>query len=104
MRGLPGAQIEAGMVPGAADTLADHKSFRQRPMIMAAMRVDGEDFRTRAYQQDVVIADMAEQGLAGELGQFDAQRQIRTGGRGFVISHWLLPKIRTLWSSTIATS
>ena len=60
-------------------------------MIMAAMRVDSEDIRTRADQQNVFVADVAEQGLAGEFGQLDAQRQIRTGGRSLFISHVLLP-------------
>ena len=74
-------------MPGAADALADHKPFRKRPMIMAAMRVDGEDIRPRAHQQHLFIADMAKQGLAGEFGQRDAQRQIRTGRRGLFIGH-----------------
>jgi hypothetical protein len=34
---------------------------------MAAMRVDGENLRSGTYQQDILIADMAEQGLAGEI-------------------------------------
>ena len=42
-RRLPGAQIEAGVMPGAADAVADHEPLRERPMIMAAMRVDGEN-------------------------------------------------------------
>ena len=79
-------------MPGAADALADHQSLGQRSMIMAAMRVDGEDVRPRAHQQNVFLADMAEQGLAGEFGQLDAQRQIRSGRWGLFISHVLLPR------------
>ena len=89
---LSGAQIEAGVMPGAADALADHQSLGQRSMIMAAMRVDGEDVRPRAHQQNVFLADMAEQGLAGEFGQLDAQRQIRSGRCSLFISHVLLPR------------
>ncbi len=48
-------------------------------MIMAAMRVNSKDIRPRAHQQNVFATDMAEQGLAYEFGQLDAQRQIRTG-------------------------
>jgi hypothetical protein len=59
---------------------------------MAAMRVDGEDIQLRAHQQNVFLADMAEQGLAGEFGQLDAQRQIRSGRWGLFISHVLLPR------------
>ena len=65
-------------MPGAADALADHQSLGQRPMIVAAMRVDGEDIRPRAHQQNVFVANMAEQGLSGEFGRPDAQRQIRS--------------------------
>src|SRR6478736_3728030 len=70
---LPGAQIEAGVMPGAADALADHQTLGQRPMIMAAMLVDGEDVRPRAHQQNVFVTDMAEQGLSSEFGQLVAQ-------------------------------
>jgi len=48
------------------------------------MRVDGEDTRPRAHQQNVFLADMAEQGLAGEFGQLDAQRQIQVLKVGLV--------------------
>src|SRR5229473_1255964 len=61
-------------------------------MIMAAMRVNSEDIRPRAHQQNVFATDMAEQGLADEFGQLDAQRQIRAGRWGFLISHILLPQ------------
>jgi hypothetical protein len=54
---------------------------------MAAMRVDREDIWAGAHQQNFLVADMTEQDLAGEFGQVDAQRQIRTGGRGLFISH-----------------
>jgi hypothetical protein len=43
------------------------------------MCVDGEDIRPRPHQQNVFATDMAEQGLAREFGQLDAQRQVRTG-------------------------
>src|ERR1700687_1768025 len=66
-RSLPSAQIEARVMPGTADALADYESIRERPVIMAAMRVDGENLRSGADQQDVLVADMAEQGLAGKV-------------------------------------
>ena len=66
-------------LPDAADTFADHQSLRKWPMIVAAMCVDGEDIRPRPHQQNVFATDMAEQGLAREFGQLDAQRQVRTG-------------------------
>jgi len=66
-RSLPGPQIEAGMMPGAADAVADDKAVGERPVIMTAMRVDGEDLGAGTYQQHLLIADMAEQRLAGEF-------------------------------------
>ena len=65
--GFAAAQIETGVMPGTADAVADHEPFRERPVIMAAMRVDGENLRAGAHQQDILIADMPEQGLAGEF-------------------------------------
>ena len=55
------AQIEAGVMPGTADAVADHEPFGERSVIVAAMRVDGENLGARAHQQDILIADMAEQ-------------------------------------------
>ena len=54
-------------MPGTADAVADHEAIGERPVIMAAMRVDGENLRAGAHQQDILIADMPEQGLAGEF-------------------------------------
>ena len=86
-RRLAAAQIEAGVMPGAADAVADHEPFRERPVIMAAMRVDGENLRPGAHQQDLLVADMAEQGLAAEFAWCDALREIRPGRRGLLFSH-----------------
>ena len=54
-------------MPGAADAVADHEPLRERPVIMTAMRIDGENLGPGAHQQNILIADMAEQGLAGEV-------------------------------------
>ena len=48
------------------------EAFGERPVIVAAMRADREDLRARAHQQHLVVADMAEQHLAGEFGRRDA--------------------------------
>ena len=55
------------MMPGAADAVAYHEPLRERPVIMAAMRVDGEDLKPGTHQQNILIADMTEQGLAAEV-------------------------------------
>src|SRR5258707_715057 len=46
-RSFPGAQIETGMVPGAADARAVHDAIGEWPVIMAAMGVDRKDLRAR---------------------------------------------------------
>ena len=60
-------KVEARMMPRAADAVADHEPLRKRPVIMAAMRVDGENLKPGTYQQNILIADVTEQGLAAEL-------------------------------------
>jgi hypothetical protein len=39
----------------------------ERSMIVTAIRVDGKNLGTGAYQKDILIADMPEQGLAGKV-------------------------------------
>src|SRR6185312_7090735 len=68
------AQIEACVMPGAADAVADHEPFRERCMIVAAMRIDGENLRPGAHQQNLLIADVTDQGFAAELAWCDALR------------------------------
>ena len=90
-RRLAGAQIEAGVMPGTADALADHEAFGERPVVMAAMRADREDLRARAHQQHFLVADMAEQGLARRIRTSATPlRQIGTGGRSLLIGHVFL--------------
>jgi hypothetical protein len=57
------------MMPGTADALAGHETFSERPVIMAAMRADRENLRSRTHQQDVIVADVAKQCDAREFGQ-----------------------------------
>jgi len=59
-------------MPGAADAVADHEAVRERPVIMTAMGVDRKDLVLDAHQQDILIADMAEQHVVLEVAQRDA--------------------------------
>ncbi|MGY4262988.1 hypothetical protein ACVJF2_001558 [Bradyrhizobium sp. USDA 4519] len=77
-------------MPGAMDGLALKEAFGERAVVMAAMRVDGEDIRPRAHQQHVLVADMAEQHRAREVGEGNALCQIRTG-RSLLIGHIIPP-------------
>ena len=74
-------------MPGAADTAVGHESVGKRAVIMTAMGVDREYLGPRAHQQDFLIADMAEQGLATEIGRCNALCEIRPGGLGLLFSH-----------------
>ena len=67
--GFAAAQIETGVMPGTTDAFAGHEAFGERPVIMAAMRADREDLRSRTHQQHFILADMAEQRLISEFGQ-----------------------------------
>ena len=78
-------------MPGAADVVADHKAVGERAMIMAAMRVDREDFGARAHQQHIGLADMAEQHVVLEIARRDAEREIGTSGRVLVVCHFGRP-------------
>jgi hypothetical protein len=93
-RGVTGSQIETGVVPGTADAFAVDEALGEWAMIMAAMGVDREYLRSRAHQQHVVVADMAQQDCAREIGQPDPLREIRTGGLGLLISHGIPPRGR----------
>ena len=55
-------------MPGTTDALAGHEALGERPVVMAAMRADRKDLRTRTHQQDFIVADVTEQRLAGEFG------------------------------------
>src|SRR5437868_7223037 len=84
-RRLSGAEVETGMMPGTADAGADHEPLGERPVIVAAMRVDGENLGPRAHQQDVLVADVTEHGLAAEIA-CHALCEIGSGG-GLRFSH-----------------
>jgi hypothetical protein len=70
VQGLAGSQIEAGMMPGAADGIANHKPVPQRAVVMSALRPDREDFLPAADEQDGFTVRMADALAAvGEVSQ-----------------------------------
>jgi hypothetical protein len=77
---LPSAQIEAGMMPGTTDAVSDDEPLGQGTVIMAAMRIDRKHLGSDSHQQDVLVADMPQQGLAGEITRRDALGEIGSGG------------------------
>ena len=56
-------------------------------MIMTAMRIDRENLGSGANQQNILIADVAEQGFSGEVIERDALCEIRPCRRGLLVSH-----------------
>ena len=60
-------------MPGTAHGVADHEPVGERTVVMRAMGADREDLRAAAHQQNLLVADMADELAAvGKLG--DVQR------------------------------
>src|SRR5262249_8543290 len=88
MQGLAGAQVEAGVMPGAPHRVADQESLGERPVVVRAMRPDREHVRALPGKHDLLVADVAEQHAAvGELRFRDALRQIGTACFGLLLGH-----------------
>jgi hypothetical protein len=64
------------MMPRTSDAVPDYKPLCERPKIMTAMRIDGENLGAGAHQQNVLIADVAEQAFAGEAIYCNALSEI----------------------------
>src|SRR3954453_15810657 len=63
-------------MPGTAGGVANHQSFCERTVIVAAGRLDREDLAAGLHQQDVFLADMAEQFAVLEFGERHASAQV----------------------------
>src|SRR5579863_6683838 len=88
---FPGAQIEAGVMPGTAHALADHDALGERAVIVAAMRGDGEYFGAAAHEQHLLVADMADELAVGEVWERDPLGQVRAARRGLFLRHRRVP-------------
>src|ERR1700736_6479144 len=64
-------------MPRAAHALADDETFGERPMIMRAMRADGEDLVTASHQQHLLVTDMAQELAIDEILDCDTLREVR---------------------------
>src|SRR3954464_1525886 len=74
------------MMPGTADGVANHQSFCKRSAIVAAGRLDRKDLAAGLHQQDVFLADMAEQFAILERGERHASAQVGSA-RLLVLGH-----------------
>src|SRR5262245_59792267 len=83
-------------MPRAADGLANHKPFGERPVIMAAMGVDRENSGGGTHHKDVLIADMPEQQIILEVARLDTCREIGAGGLVLLFRHVdVLPRVES---------
>jgi hypothetical protein len=48
-------------MPGATNGVVDHEALGERAMIVAAEGIDRENFRANLSEQNLRVADMAEQ-------------------------------------------
>jgi len=79
-----GPQVEAGVVPRAADGAVDHATLGQRAAVVCAGRPHGEDLLAVAHQQDRFAVGLTEQrSVRRDVFLRDAGRQIRTRELGF---------------------
>ena len=85
------AQVEAGMMPGAADRLADDHAFGERPAIMRAFGADGEQFIAAPDEDHGLIVDMALQHRSvGNRGKLHAKTEIGSFKLHIVGAHFIL--------------
>ncbi len=61
---LTRAQIETGVMPRTTNGVADDETVCKRPMVVRAMRAHGEDFRSSAHEENVLIADLSHEHAA----------------------------------------
>ena len=81
-------------MPRAAHARAGHQAFGQRTMIMAAMCADGEYVAAAAHQQNLLVADVAQQLVVLEIAEADALGQIRAARRRrLLLGHGRVPPL-----------
>jgi hypothetical protein len=76
MDSFAGPQVEAGVMPRAADFILDDKPLGKRSLVMGAMGVYGKDVALEAYDQNILIANVTDQFAIGKFGKCNALRQI----------------------------
>ena len=64
-------------MPRAADAVADNETLGERTMVVGAMGGDREYFSRALDEQNLLVADMADQLPVGEICKPGTLRQIR---------------------------
>jgi hypothetical protein len=83
-----GAQVETGVVPRTAHSIANHEAIHERAMVMRALRAHRKHFRAATHEQHFLVSD-----VAGELAPFgklrgrDARLRIGATGLTLILCH-----------------
>ena len=77
------ANVETGVMPGAAYGLTGHQALRERAVVVSAIRSNGEEFATPAQQHDVVAIDAPHELAAVRQG--GRRHTVLEVGSGFVL-------------------
>src|SRR5581483_7675615 len=64
LNGLARSQVEARVVPRAANGFSDDEAFRERSAVVRARRSDGEDFAPAAHEDDGLSVALPEKRLS----------------------------------------
>jgi hypothetical protein len=83
-----GTQVEACMMPGAADCRVDHKALGERTTVVCATGVNREYLVAATHQQHLRVTAMADHfPTVGEVGKGHPQDEIRPYQFAFVLIH-----------------
>jgi hypothetical protein len=64
---LPGAQVEAGVMPGTTHRVTNQQSIGKRTVVMSAVRTDREGLAPATHQENLFAVNMAlNHGTIGE--------------------------------------
>ena len=86
-----GAQVKAGVMPGAAYGVANHQAVGKWAVIVRAVSPHREDLRAAAHQKNLLVPDMAQEFAAiGKLAERKALREIGSGRLVLVVCHCFL--------------
>ena len=103
-RASPGAQAEAGVVPGTPNGVADDEALGERPAVVAARRPDGEGLAPAPDEEDGLALDVPETRLSVlEIVEGQARGQVGPFRFARLVAHVHLAcaSVRTLRVSPI---
>ncbi len=88
------AKAEAGMMPRAADGIADEKPLRERSAVMRTGGGNRKYFLAASRQQDCLATDVSrQQSAVRQLRQSHSIGEIGPAGLGISFAHGFLPRL-----------